>query len=397
MLELPVYFDNSATTACDERVVAAMLPYFTQYYGNASSRNHSFGWKAETAVEEARRSVASLIGADAREIVFTSGSTEACNLALRGVAEAYRSKGAHIITTATEHKAVLDTCKILQKKGAEISFLNVGSDGRIDLEELRKTIRPETVLIAVMYANNETGVIQPVKEIGAVAKSHQVLFFCDATQAAGKIPVDVQEDHIDLLALSAHKMHGPKGVGALFVRRRSPRVQLAPQITGGAQERDLRSGTINTPGIVGLGKACEICRNEMRNEYTRLKDLRDHLEKELLTNAESYLNGDPEQRLPNVCNISFKSLTSSQLLASLNKSLALSSGSACTSGSLDPSYVLKAMGIKDDLARGALRFSLGRFTTKEQVDFAIDEVRRVVIELRAGSFEWQLLKQEKNI
>lgn len=397
MLQFPVYLDHSATTPCDPKVVETMLPYFTQDFGNASSRSHAFGWKAEAAVEEARKSVAALIGAQAQEIIFTSGSTEACNLALRGVFEMYASKGNHFITTATEHKAVLDTCKILQKRGAEITFLNVGADGLIDLKQLEASLTPQTVLISIMYANNETGVIQPAKEIGAIAKRHNVLFFTDATQAVGKVPVDVQDEGIDLLALSSHKIYGPKGVGALYVRRRDPRVRLSPQITGGGQERDLRSGTLNVPGIVGLGKACGICRDEIMEEFQRLKKLRNQLESELLTIEESYLNGHVENRLPNVCNISFKTLTSSQLLSVLNKTLALSSGSACTSGSLDPSYVLKAMGIEDSLARGALRFSAGRFTTQEEIAFTIKEVKRVVSQLRSESFEWQLFQKEKKL
>lgn len=395
MLRYPVYLDYSSTTPCDERVLETMLPYFTKFFGNASSRSHAFGWRADTAVEAARKSVASLIGADPKEIVFTSGSTEGCNLALRGVFEMYASKGNHIITTKTEHKAVLDTCKILQKKGAEVTFLNVSKDGIVDTEELKAAIKPETILIAVMYANNETGVIQPVKEIGAIAKQHNILFFSDATQAVGKIPVNVEQDHIDILALSAHKIYGPKGVGALYVRRRNPRVKLAAQITGGAQENNLRSGTLNVPAIVGLGRACEICRAEMPEEAARLNDLRNQLQLELLKIDESYVNGSLEHRLPQICNISFRSLSSSQLLSVLNKTLAVSSGSACTSGSLDPSFVLKAMGIEDGLARGSIRFSIGRFTNREEIDFAITEVKKAVEKLRNESFEWSLFQKGK--
>ncbi len=395
MLRYPVYLDYSSTTPCDERVLETMLPYFTKFFGNASSRSHAFGWRADTAVEAARKSVASLIGADPTEIVFTSGSTEGCNLALRGVFEMYASKGNHIITTKTEHKAVLDTCKILQKKGAEVTFLNVSNDGIVETEELKAAIKPETILIAVMYANNETGVIQPVKEIGAIAKQHNILFFSDATQAVGKIPVNVEQDHIDILALSAHKIYGPKGVGALYVRRRNPRVKLAAQITGGAQENNLRSGTLNVPAIVGLGRACEICRAEMPEEAARLNDLRNQLQLELLKIDESYVNGSLVHRLPQICNISFRSLSSSQLLSVLNKTLAVSSGSACTSGSLDPSFVLKAIGIEDGLARGSIRFSIGRFTNREEIDFAITEVKKAVEKLRNESFEWSLFQKGK--
>ena len=396
MLQFPVYLDYSSTTPCDERVLDTMLPYFTKNFGNASSRSHAFGWKAEAALESAQKAVAALIGADTREIIFTSGSTEGCNLALRGVYEMYAAKGNHIITTATEHKAVLDTCKLLQKKGADITFLNVSKDGLIDPEELKKAIRPQTILIAIIYANNETGAMQPVKEIGAIARQHNILFFSDATQAVGKVPVNVQDDNIDLLALSAHKIYGPKGAGALYVRRKNPRVKLTAQITGGGQQDNVRSGTLNVPGIVGLGKACEICTSELQRGGEKIKRLRDDLQLQLLQIEESYLNGSENNRLPNICNISFRSLSSSQLLSVLNKTLAVSSGSACTSGSLDPSYVLKAMGIENGLARGAVRFSLGRFTTKEEIDFAAEEVKKAVEMLRGGSFEWQLFKAEKS-
>ena len=395
MLQIPVYLDNASTTPCDPRVVEVMLPYFTHHFGNASSRSHQFGWKAEAAVETARKSVAALIGANPGEIIFTSGSTEGCSLALRGVYESYSLKGNHIITTATEHKAVLGTCKALQKKGAEVTFLNTGMDGVLDVDVLKAAIRPQTILIAVMYANNETGVVQPVKEIGCIAKEHDILFFSDATQAIGKIPVNVEEDGIDILALSAHKMYGPKGTGALYLRRKAPRVKLVPQITGGGQQNNVRSGTLNVPGIAGLGKACEICSIEMQKEGERLGTLRDELQNRLLQIEESYLNGRIDKRLPNICNISFRSLASSQLLSVLNKKLAVSSGSACTSGSLDPSYVLKAMGIEDGLARGSIRFSLGRFTTKEEIDFAVDEVIKAVGELRDESFEWELFTKNK--
>jgi cysteine desulfurase len=366
-----------------------MIPYFTQHFGNASSRSHTLGWKANAAVEEARHSVASLIGAEAQEIIFTSGSTESCNLALRGVFEMYASKGNHIITVATEHKAVLDTCKLLQKKGAEISFLDVEKNGCIDVSKLQAAITSQTILIAVMYANNETGVIQPIEEIGKTAKKNNVLFFCDATQAAGKIPIHVQQQHIDLLALSAHKMYGPKGIGALYIRRKNPRVKLFPQITGGDQEHGIRAGTLNVPAIVGFGKACEICYNEMNEESKKLNELRLLLENKLLKMEAVFLNGDLEKRLPNICNISFKTIPSNRLLSILNNTLALSSGSACTSGSLDPSYVLKAMGVNDDLARSAIRFSLGRFTTEEEIHYTIEKVAQSVTHLRNENFEWK--------
>lgn len=392
MPQHPIYLDNSATTQCDESVIQAMLPCFTENYGNASSRAHSFGWNANAAVDHARKSVATLIGALPEEIIFTSGATEGCNLALRGVYEMYAAKGNHIITSKTEHKAVLDTCRALQKNGASVTFLSVRNDGTIDLEELKAAITSSTVLIAIMYANNETGVVQPVKEIGAIAKANKVLYFCDATQAVGKLPINVHEEYIDLLTLSAHKMYGPKGVGALYIRNRQPRVKITPQITGGAQERNLRSGTLNVPGIVGLGKACEICATEMQQEAERIKELRNSLENELAQIEASHINGSKEHRLPNICNISFRSLTSSSLISVLNKTMAVSSGSACTSGSLDPSYVLKAMGIEDELARGAIRFSLGRYTTRENVDFAAAEVKRAVEQLRDESFAWKLWK-----
>lgn len=395
MLQFPVYLDNAATTPCDERVVEAMLPCFMQNYGNASSRSHAFGWRAGVVVEKARQSVASLINATPQEIIFTSGATEGCNLSLRGVFETYAVKGKHIITTAVEHKAVMDTCKALQKKGASITWLKPNAHGIIDVEELKAAIQPQTILIAVMYANNETGVIQPIAEIGAIAKEHKVLFFCDATQAIGKTPVDVQNSQIDLLTMSAHKMYGPKGIGALYIRKKSPRVKLLPQITGGSQEKNLRSGTLNVPGIVGLGKASEICIAEMDGEYKKLQKLRDYLASSLLQIQESCVNGSTIHRLPHICNISFKYLTSSQMLSVLNKTLAISSGSACTSGSLDPSYVLKAMGIDDSLAKAALRFSLGRFTTNEEIDFAITEVQNCVAHLRNESFEWGLFIKSK--
>lgn len=379
----PIYMDYSATTPCDERVVAEMLPYFSTYFGNASSKTHKFGWQADAALEQARNRVATLVLAKPEEIIFTSGATEACNLALRGVYEMYAVKGNHIITTKTEHKAVLDTCKALEKKGAGITFLSVNKEGQIDLNELAACIKPTTILVSIMFANNETGVLQNVAEIGAICKKNKTLFFCDATQAVGKIKVDVNNINADLMCFSAHKIYGPKGVGALYIRSRNPRVKLTPQITGGGQERDIRSGTLNVAGIVGFGKAAEICTNEMQPEAERLTTLRNKLCEGLLQISGSFLNGHPEQRLPNVLNISFAQLNSSLMLSALNKSVALSSGSACTSGSLDPSYVLTAMGIEVDIAKAAMRFSLGRFTTVADIDFAISEVTRQVHHLRS--------------
>jgi cysteine desulfurase len=384
---LPVYLDNNATTPCDPRVVEAMMPYFTQYFGNAASRSHAYGWQAEEAVDQAREQVAGLIGAHPTEIVFTSGATEANNLALKGVAELYAGKGNHIITVTTEHKAVLDACKHLEKKGAAITWLPVTTDGLVDLNMLEAAITPATILIAVMYANNETGVIQRVQEISALARKHGVLFFCDAVQAAGKIPVDVDRDGIDIVSLSAHKMYGPKGVGALYVRRKNPRVRLAPQIDGGGHERGMRSGTLNVPGIVGLGKAAELALQEMETESRRLSILRDKLENGLLQLHHVQVNGTREHRLPHVTNMSFDYAGSQALMLGFNKDLAVSSGSACTSASIEPSYVLKALGLSDELAHASLRFSLGRFTDEEQIDFAIEQVKRGVLRLREANLK----------
>ncbi len=375
--------DYSATTPCDERVVQEMLPYFTQSFGNTASRVHSFSWQAEGAVEQARERVAQLLQVQTREIIFTSGATEACNLALRGIFEMYAVKGNHIITTQTEHKAVLDTCKALEKKGASVTYLDVDINGVIDLQQLEDAIQPHTILVAVMLANNETGVLQPVTEIGAICKRRQVLFFCDATQAVGKIPVYPNEAGIDLMSCSAHKMYGPKGVGALYIRSRNPRVKITAQLTGGGHEQNIRSGTLNVPGIVGFGKACAICTGEMEAEAARLATFRNQLKDALLQIPGSSINGHPTLHLPHILNISFAGLNSSQLLSALNKSLALSAGSACTSGSLDPSYVLAAMGLPEQLSRAALRFSLGRYTAAADIEFAIQEVVRVVSNLRS--------------
>ena len=378
MLKLPVYLDYNATTPVDSRVLEEMLPYFSQHFGNAASRSHAFGWEAEEAVNYAREQVAQLIGAEPKEIIFTSGATESDNLAFKGVFEMYASKGNHIITVKTEHKAVLDACKHLEKLGADITYLNVNPDGLIDLSELENSIKPATILVAVMYANNETGFIQPIREISAIAKKHGVLFFTDATQATGKIPVNVNEDGIDLMAFSAHKMYGPKGVGALYVRRKNPRVKVTAQMDGGGHERGMRSGTLNVPGIVGFGKACELCRIEMKKETERIKSLRDRLENELLKQEGIVVNGNRENRLYNVSNLSFKYPGGESIMPAIQKNIAVSSGSACSSASPEPSHVLKAMGLEDEQAHSSLRFSLGRFTTDEEIDYTIDEVKEVI-------------------
>lgn len=396
-LKLPIYLDNNATTPMDPRVLEAMLPYFVEKFGNSASRNHSFGWVAEEAVDYGREQVAKLIGADPKEIIFTSGATEADNLALKGVYEMYSSKGNHIITCTTEHKAVLDTCKHIEKIGGEVTYLDVQADGLIDLKQLEAAITDKTILIAIMYGNNEIGVIQPVKEISAIARKRGVLFFTDATQAVGKIPVDVQADGIDLMAFSAHKMYGPKGVGALYVRRKNPRVKVTAQMDGGGHERGMRSGTMNVPGIVGFGKACEIAMNEMEAEAKRLSILRDKLESSLMELEEAYVNGNVEHRLPHVCNISFKYVEGEGLMMGFNKNIAVSSGSACTSASLEPSYVLKALGLGDDLAHSSLRFGLGRYTTEAEIDFTIDAIKTTVLKLREMSPLWEMFKEGVDI
>ena len=389
-MQLPIYLDHNATTACDPRVVEAMLPYFTRMFGNAASRHHSFGWQAEGAVDLAREQVARLIGAETNEIIFTSGATEADNLAIKGVYEMYAVKGNHIITCTIEHKAVLDTCKHLEKQGAEITYLPVMSNGLIDLVELEAAIRPTTVLIAIMYANNEIGTIMPIPEISKIARKHGVLLFTDATQAVGKIPVDVNKDGIDLLAMAAHKMYGPKGVGALYVRRKGPRVRLSAQMDGGGHEKGMRSGTLNVSGIVGLGKACELCQQEMEKDALHTSRLRDKLEAALLTIEETSVNGDKRNRLPQLSNLSFRHVESEGLLMALNKQIALSSGSACTSGSIEPSYVLKALGLSDELAHSSLRFGLGRYTTEEEIDYTIEQVSAAVKSLREMNPFWEL-------
>jgi len=393
MLKLPIYLDHNSTTPMDPRVLEAMLPYFLENFGNAASRNHSFGWQAEEAVDYAREQIAQLIGADPKEIIFTSGATEGNNLGIKGVYEMYASKGNHIITCTTEHKAVLDTCKHLEKLGAEVTYLEVQPDGLVDLKQLEAAMKPTTILVAIMYANNEIGVIQPVKEIAAIAKKHGALYFSDAVQAVGKIPVNVIADGIDIMSFTAHKMYGPKGVGALYVRRKNPRVKVTAQIDGGGHERGMRSGTLNVPGIVGFGKAAEIAMTDMAADTERVSKLRDKLENALKVIDETYVNGNPAHRLPHVSNISFKYVEGEGLMMGFNKDIALSSGSACTSASLEPSYVLKALGLGDDLAHSSLRFGLGRYTTEEQIDFTIKAVSETVLKLREMSPLWEMFKE----
>lgn len=376
----------------DPRVLEAMLPYFNEKFGNAASRNHPFGWVAEEGVDYAREQVAKLIGATEKEIIFTSGATESDNLAIKGVFEMYKEKGNHIITAVTEHKAVLDACKHVEKLGGRVTYLPVKEDGLVNLEVLEAAMTSETILVSIMYGNNEIGVIQPVKEIAAIAHKYGALFMTDATQAVGKIPVNVISDGIDLLALSAHKMYGPKGVGALYVRRKGPRVKVTAQMDGGGHERGMRSGTLNVPGIVGLGKACEIAGLEMESEAIRLSGLRDRLEKALTVLEESYVNGNVEHRLPHVANISFKYVEGEGLMMAM-KDLAVSSGSACTSASLEPSYVLKSLGLSDDLAHSSIRFGLGRFTTEEEVDYAVEVTKTAVTNLRNMSPLWEMFKE----
>ncbi|HKZ53362.1 MAG TPA: IscS subfamily cysteine desulfurase [Candidatus Acidoferrales bacterium] len=392
-LKLPIYMDNHATTPVDPRVVEAMLPYFTGQFGNAASRNHSFGWEAEKAVENAREQIAKLINAIPREIIFTSGATESDNLALRGVAEMYREKGNHIITMVIEHKAVLDPCKRLEKYGYQVTYLPVSKEGLINLDELRAAITDKTILISIMYANNEIGVLQPIEEIGRIAKEHKVLFHTDATQAVGKIPFDTQKMNVDLASLSAHKMYGPKGVGALYVRRRNPRVQLAPILDGGGHERGMRSGTLNVPGIVGFGKACAIAGEEMATESVRLRGLRDRLKEKIFSKLdEVYINGSWEHRLPHNLNVSFAFVEGESLLMGISD-VAVSSGSACTSATLEPSYVLKALGVGEDLAHTSIRFGLGRFNTEEEVDYVAERLAETVTRLRELSPLYEMAKE----
>ncbi|MBK6621807.1 MAG: IscS subfamily cysteine desulfurase [Saprospirales bacterium] len=388
-----IYLDNNATTPTDPRVVDAMLPWFYENPGNAASRSHPFGWKAEEAVDYAREQVAQLINADPKEIIFTSGATESDNLALKGIFEMYSRKGNHIITAKTEHKAVLDTCGRIEKMGGEVTYLQVNREGMVDLKELENAIRPTTILVSIMWANNETGVIQPMKEIGDICAKHGVLLFSDATQAVGKIPVDPREVGVHLMAFTSHKMYGPKGVGALYVSRKNPRVKVTAQMDGGGHERGMRSGTLNVPAIVGFGKAAEIALKEMDQDTQRLSALRDRLESSLLKLEETYVNGNRESRMPHVTNISFKHVEGEGLMMTFNQHIAVSSGSACTSASLEPSYVLVALGLGDDLAHSSIRFSLGRFTTDEDVDFTIQALSKGVNHMRDLSPIWEMYKE----
>ena len=388
-----IYLDNNATTPCDPRVVEVMLPYFYEKPGNAASRNHPFGWEAEEAVDQARNRIAHLVGADPKEIVFTSGATESDNLALKGIFELYRRKGHHMITVNTEHKAVLDTCKHLEKSGAEITYLSVDSTGLINLDALEKAIRPDTILVSVMWANNETGVIQPMAAIGEICAKHGIFFFSDATQAVGKITTHPRDLGIHMMAFSGHKMYGPKGVGALYVSNQNPRVKLAAQLDGGGHERGMRSGTLNVPGIVGFGHAAKLAAEEMVSEGARLLRLRDHFEREIQTQLEEvYVNGNRQHRMPHVSNLSFRHVDGENLMMTFNQNMAVSSGSACTSASLDPSHVLVALGIGDDMAHAALRVSLGRFNTPEEIDQAIQSIVRGVNRLRDESPVWEMFK-----
>jgi len=389
----PIYLDNHATTPVDPRVLEAMLPYFREKFGNAASRSHCYGWEAEQAVERARGQIAELIGASPKEIIFTSGATESDNLAIKGVAEMYAERGDHIITVATEHKAVLDACKRLEKQGRRVTYLPVDREGLIDPDQLRRAINDRTILISVMWANNEIGVLQPIREIGRMARERGVLFHTDATQAVGKVPVNVEEDCVDLMSLSAHKMYGPKGVGALYVRRKNPRVQLAAQMDGGGHERGMRSGTLNVPGIVGFGEACAICAREMAEEARRLGALRDRLKDRLLAELdEVYVNGSLAHRLPNNLNMSFAYVEGESLMMAM-KDVAVSSGSACTSATLEPSYVLKALGVSDDLAHTSIRFGLGRFNTAEEIEYAAGRVIESVRRLRELSPLYEMAKE----
>jgi cysteine desulfurase len=392
-MQLPIYMDNQATTPMDPRVLEAMLPYFTQTFGNAASRNHSFGWAAEEGVERSREQIARLINADPKEIIFTSGATESDNLAIKGAAQMYKDKGDHIITSVIEHKAVLDTCKRLEKEGYRVTYLPVDDLGIVRVDDLLEAIEEKTILISLMHANNEIGTIQPVAEIGRIAHERGILFHTDAVQAVGKIPVDVQAMNIDLLSLTAHKIYGPKGCGALYVRRKGPRVRLAAQIDGGGHERGMRSGTLNVPGIVGLGAACEICEREMDQESTRLTALRDKMIHAITTRMpDVYLNGHPAHRLPNNVNLSYAYVEGESLLMGL-KEVALSSGSACTSASLEPSYVLKSLGVGDELAHSSIRYGLGRFNTEEEVDYVIEQTVETVNRLREMSPLWELAQE----
>ncbi|MDH5775785.1 MAG: IscS subfamily cysteine desulfurase [Nitrospirota bacterium] len=392
-MKLPIYLDNHSTTPCDPRVVEVMLPYFTEKFGNAASRNHPFGWEAEEGVEHARKQIAHLIGADAKEIIFTSGATESDNLALQGIVAMYREKGDHIITSSTEHRAVIDTAKYLEKKGVTVTFLPVDKTGMVRPDDVRNAITDKTILISVMLANNEIGTINPIAEIGKIAKEKGIIFHCDATQGVGKIPVNVQEMGIDLMSFTSHKIYGPKGIGALYVRRKAPRVRLEPMLYGGGHERGMRSGTLPVPLIVGFGKACELCEQEMATEAVRLAKMRDRLQEGIMgAMDEVYLNGHPTERLPGNLNISFAYVEGEALLMGV-KEIALSSGSACTSATLEPSYVLRALGVGSDLAHSSIRFGLGRFTTDEEIEYTIDRMLKAVTHLREMSPLYEMAKE----
>ncbi|HKG22002.1 MAG TPA: IscS subfamily cysteine desulfurase [Blastocatellia bacterium] len=392
-LKLPIYMDYHATTPCDPRVLDAMIPYFTEMFGNAASRNHQFGWQGEEAVENARKQVADLIGSTSKEIIFTSGATESDNLAIKGVADMYYERGDHIITVVTEHKAVLDTCKKLEKRGFKVTYLPVGSDGLISPDDVRNAITDKTILVSIMHANNEIGVIQPVAEIGKVCKEKGVLFHTDATQSVGKIPFNVNELNVDLVSFSGHKMYGPKGVGGLYVRRKNPRVVLVPMMDGGGHERGMRSGTLNVTGIVGLGKAAEIAKADMQSDHERVFGLREKLRKGIMDEIpDVYINGHPEHRLAGNLNISFAYVEGESLLMGIND-IAVSSGSACTSASLEPSYVLKALGVGEELAHSSIRFGLGRFNTEEEVDYTVNRVNEAVNRLRELSPLWEMVQE----
>jgi cysteine desulfurase len=394
MVKLPIYMDNHATTPVDQRVLDAMLPYFTQKFGNAASRNHSFGWEAEEAVDKARNQIASVINAKSKEIIFTSGATESDNLAIKGVVEFYKDKGNHIITCVTEHKAVLDSCRTLERNGkAMVTYLPVDKYGMVDPDAVRAAITDKTVLITLMYANNEVGTIHPVAEIGRIAKEKGIVFHCDAVQAVGKIPVDVERDGIDLLSMSAHKIYGPKGIGAIYVRSKGPRVRITPQMDGGGHERGMRSGTLNVTGIVGLGKACELAQAEMADETRRTLDLRNKLQAGIFERLdEVYLNGHPTERLPGNLNVSFAYVEGESLLMGISD-IAVSSGSACTSATLEPSYVIRALGIDEELAHSSIRFGIGRFNTEEEVGFVTDRVTKEVKRLREMSPLYEMARE----
>jgi cysteine desulfurase len=394
MLKTPIYMDNHATTRLDQRVLDAMLPYFTEKFGNAASRNHSFGWEAEDAVSRSREQIAALIGAKSKEIIFTSGATESDNLAIKGVVEFYKDKGNHVITCVTEHKAVLDSCRALERAGkATVTYLPVDKYGMVDPDAVRRAITDKTVLITIMWANNEIGTIHPIAEIGKIAKEKGIVFHCDAVQAIGKVPVDVEKAGIDLASITAHKIYGPKGIGALWVRSKGPRVRISPQMDGGGHERGMRSGTLNVPGIVGLGAACEVAGKEMPDEAARLIQLRSQLQAGLFERLdEIYVNGHPTERLPGNLNVSFAYVEGESLLMGIND-IAVSSGSACTSATLEPSYVIRALGIDDELAHSSIRFGLGRFNTTEEVDYVTEKVSKEVKRLREMSPLYEMAKE----